>query len=324
MRWLPQLPDSGVDEGPFCVTIGVFDGVHLGHQALLDKTTTLASQLQIPSLALSFDPHPTTLIAPDAVPPLLEPLARRLARLEHHGIDCVLIATFDREFAAQSAEQFAANILNRRLKSQHVIVGEDFVFGDRAQGDVALLRNFGQTHGFEVHAIAPVLMDGADDHGPSVRVSSTGIRQLIAAGEVAQAGRHLGRPFEICGAVRRGAGRGSGIGFATANLQNEGEVTPAKGVYACWAECGGVRYQALINVGTTPTFGENALSVEAHLLDFAARPLYGERLRLSFLSRLRDEMAFPNIDALIAQIAQDELAARAMFAARADAEGPSS
>ncbi len=287
------------------MAIGVFDGVHLGHQALLKACTAQARMEGIRSLAFSFHPHPAALFTKTA-PLLLEPIETRLSHFEHYGMDCALIENFDRAFAELSAQQFMEEVLHEKLCAHHVVVGEDFVFGKGARGNMETLKAGGKEYGFSVHGIPPVRV-------AEQRVSSTSLRNMILLGEVQKAALHLGRFFEIAGTTHRGAGRGEGIGFPTANMHSTNQIVPAQGVYATRLDCGGQSYNGVTNIGHAPTFGDNPLSIETHILDFESRPLYGEPMSVAFVARLRNEITFRDVDALKAQIVADVSRARALF-----------
>jgi len=291
--------------GPLAVAIGNFDGVHLGHAALLAEACARAARRGGKSAVLTFTPHPARLFAPDRAPPLILPLERRLELVAAAGIDVAIVEPFTREFAAIDAPAFVRDVLVRDLGARDAIVGYDFSFGRGRAGDAQALADLGAPSGLEVAVIPPIAIDG-------VPCSSTRIRALVAAGETVAAARLLGRPFELEGVVMRGAGRGRGLGFPTANVAPEGQLRPKLGIYAARAVvldgplAGTVRTAAL-SVGTNPTFAESggdAVTVEAYLLDFDD-DLYDRRLRIEVGARLRDERKFASIDALIVQIQAD-------------------
>jgi riboflavin kinase/FMN adenylyltransferase len=287
---------------PLALAIGNFDGVHLGHAALLAEARRRAERDGGPSAVLTFTPHPARLFAPDRAPPLITSLERRLELLAEAGIDVAIVEPFTRAFAALDAPAFVQEVLARQLGARDVIVGYDFSFGRDRAGTVAVLRELGAAAGVGVAVIPPVAVDG-------VPCSSTRIRQLVSAGDTVAAARLLGRPFEIEGAVARGAGRGRGLGFPTANVVPEGELRPKLGIYAARAlildgPLAGQRHLAALSVGTNPQFSGGAVTIEAYLLDFDG-DLYDRRLRIEVGERLRDERRFESIDALIAQIRAD-------------------
>jgi riboflavin kinase/FMN adenylyltransferase len=287
---------------PLALAIGNFDGVHLGHAALLAEARRRAAQDRGTSAVLTFTPHPARLFAPDRAPPLITSLERRLELLAEAGIDVAIVEPFTHAFAAIDAPAFVHDVVARQLGARDVVVGYDFSFGRDRAGTVAMLRELGAAAGIGVAVIPPVSIDG-------VPCSSTRIRQLVSAGDTTAAARLLGRPFEIEGAVARGAGRGRGLGFPTANVVAEAELRPKLGIYAARAlivdgPLAGERHLAALSVGTNPQFSGDAVTIEAYLLDFDD-DLYDRRLRVEVGERLRDERRFESIDALIAQIRAD-------------------
>jgi riboflavin kinase/FMN adenylyltransferase len=283
------------------VAIGNFDGVHRGHQALVRTARALAQAADGEAVVLTFDPHPARFFAPHLAPPMIAPLDRRLELLAEAGADVVVIEPFDAAFAAIEADGFVRMVLGRELGARHVVVGYDFSFGHGRHGTPALLTELGRTQGLGVTVVPPVRADG-------LVCSSTKIREFVLEGRVDGARLLLGRPFEITGEVVRGAGRGRGLGIPTANVRPEGELVPRTGIYAAFAQRPGeeARWPAAVSIGTNPTFvpGGNEVTIEAHLLEFDG-DLYGARLRLLLLARLRDERRFPSVDELMAQIQQD-------------------
>jgi riboflavin kinase/FMN adenylyltransferase len=295
------------------VAIGNFDGVHLGHRRLFEIARDLAGARGAPAVALTFDPHPVRVLRPALAPPLLTPLARKLELLAGADLDAVVVQSFDLGYAASSAEEFVARDLAGHLGAAEVVVGPDFTAGrDRARVD--RLRGLLETRGLRLSVAEPVTADG-------IVVSSTKIREFLLEGNVEGAALLLGRPHDVDGAVAHGAGRGRGLGFATANLVPEA-MLPANGVYAVRAQLlatdASARsahvYGGVCNVGVKPTVEEaGPVLAEAHLFEFDGRDLYGERIRLQFVARLRDERRFPSLDALKAQIAQDAARARQLL-----------
>lgn len=292
------------------VTIGNFDGVHRGHRTLIARTTAEATQRGARAVALTFDPHPAAVLRPDAVPAALQSLEERTALLRESGCDEVVVVPFDAAFAAQGPEEFVDRLLVDRLAAELVVVGTNFRFGRAAAGDVALLIALGEQRGFGVEAVG--LVDLGD--GP---VSSSALRSQLAAGDVEVVARGLGRPFSLTGEVVHGEGRGRTIGIPTANVAvAEGRVLPADGVYACWAGSeGGGRTPAVVNVGWRPTFAGTSRSVEAHLLVDDGPDLYGQRLTLEFVARVRGEQRFEGSEALVARIHEDIRMARELLLA---------
>jgi riboflavin kinase/FMN adenylyltransferase len=302
------------------IVIGNFDGVHRGHQALIATARRLADSSGGEVVALTFDPHPARVLAPALAPPLITTLERRAELLGEAGADVVVLEPFTREFAAIAAEDFAAEILHRGFRPSSVVVGYDFSFGRGRRGDTAMLESLGSQLGFGVSVVRRVAIHG-------LTCSSTKVREFVLEGRVEGAEVLLGRPFEITGEVVRGAGRGRGLGFPTANVRPEAELLPKPGIYACRAvilegpdgaaggpSAGAPKKLAALSIGTNPTFvSTGKLSVEAYLLDHQG-DLYGRRLRLEVVARLRDELRFESVDALVAQIHADVARTRELLA----------
>lgn len=282
------------------VTVGNFDGVHLGHLALVARAREEAALLGASTVALTFDPHPSAVLRPEGAPLALQTLEERIAGLRSHGCDHVEVIAFDRDLAAATPEGFVAEVLVERLGAAAVVVGENFRFGARAAGDVALLRELGVEHGFAVHAVP--LVETADG-----TVSSSSLRALLAAGDLEAFARGFGRLYAVAGEVVPGDGRGRTIGIPTANVHvAEGRALPADGVYACWATTpGDEETPAVVNVGWRPTFDGTTRTVEAHLLRDDAPDLYGRTLELRFVARIRGEQRFDGPEALVARIRED-------------------
>lgn len=299
------------------VTIGVYDGVHIGHRAIISQVRKLAADRGLASAVVTFDPHPATVVRPDSVPLLLTGIDHRLELLASTGVDITLVIDFDKQRSQESAEDFVTGVLVDRLGVRSVIVGADFHFGHKRRGNVDLLREMGADHGFDVVGVELVGRDGrpADGHRP---VSSTAIREALLAGEVESANRMLGRDHEVRGVVGRGDGRARDLGFRTANVGvPDGMCMPGDGIYAGWyLTPDGARHAAAISLGRRPTFYENAEAsvLEAHLLDFSG-DLYGQEARVQFSVRLRDELKFDSVDALIAQMGRDCDRARELLGA---------
>ncbi|MEN3002620.1 MAG: bifunctional riboflavin kinase/FAD synthetase [Armatimonadota bacterium] len=298
MSWVLGVESARAMLSAGCVVaIGTFDGVHRGHQALLAEAQAQARAEGVPAVALTFDPHPSEVLRPQQPTPLLCPLAHRIERLLQHGADLVVVQPFTEAFSRLMAEAFIQQILVEGLHARVVVVGEDFRFGHKQGGDVALLRRLGR---FEVLTVLPVV----DETG--TRISATRIRQAVQAGALPEAAQLLGEPFYWAGIVVRGESRGQTLGYPTANLIPLGRlVRPPEGVYACLAHLEGQRYGAAVSVGTPPMFPAAPPMVEAYLIDFSPRPLYGQVLALQFLQRLRPLRKFESIEALVAQMAQD-------------------
>lgn len=299
---LDRLPDTP-ELTPAAVCFGNFDGVHVGHQTLLAEVRTAADRLGGPACAVTFDPHPLTLLRPEAAPPAVDTLAGRLRGLQACGIDRALVLRFDAELAAKPAEWFARDVLCRALGARWLVAGNDVRFGHGGQGNLALLQAIAGEFGAVVQTCPPLF------HAGQV-VSSSRVRAAVAAGRVEEAAVLLGRPFCLRGTVVQGDQRGRQLGFPTANVAAPSQVRPAAGVYACLFEGDdGVLHDAVANAGMRPTFAGDRWQVEAHLLEWQG-DLYGRPAHLHLVARLRDEQRFAGLDALIAQIRHDIAAAR--------------
>ncbi len=295
-----------------CVTIGNFDGVHLGHQRLMARTCAMARKRGLISVVVTFDPHPMTVLMGQKAPPFITNTGQRLKFIEQQGPNVALVLEFTRQMAALEPDEFVQRYLVDGLAMRELVIGYDYAMGKGRKGNHELLMALGQQLGFGVERLDPVIVGGAV-------VSSTRIRDLIQSGNVWDARPLLGRFFEVQGDVVDGMKRGaSKLGFPTANLRLEGTLLPKPGVYAVWAELDGETYQAVANVGDNPTFGDTGLTLEAHILDFN-RSIYGQRLSLQFVQRLRSERKFESIEALKARIADDVRLGRVILAT-ADAQ----
>ncbi len=302
MRIVRGLESFPPDAGPSAVALGVFDGIHLGHRAILGTAVAQARQHALAALACTFEPHPMEVLQPGRAPLPLTTLPERLELIAGTGIDTAVIVAFTPAVAAVEPETFVRDVLVGALQARHVVVGFNHRFGRGARGDARLLQRLGRDLGFQAHVVEPTTVDG-------VPVSSSEIRAALQAGDLARAARLLGRPYSVHGEVVRGAGRGRTLGFPTANVKTDRSLSLPAGVYACHAVVGASGYRAVINIGVRPTFDEAALVVEVHLLEFSG-DLYGSRINLHFLRRLRDEQKFADVEALRTQIARDVAAAR--------------
>jgi riboflavin kinase/FMN adenylyltransferase len=290
--------------GRSVVTIGVFDGVHRGHQEIIGHAVKRARDLGVQSVMVTFDPHPAEVVRPGSHPAVLTSPARKAELIEALGADVLCVIPFTPDFSRLPAEQFAHDVLVEHLHAAVVVVGENFRFGHRAQGDVELLTRLGRTFGYAVEDAPLVAADG-------VVFSSTYIRACVDAGDVRAAAAALGRPHRIEGVVVRGDQRGRQLGFPTANLLCEARTAiPADGVYAAWLVRRGRREMAAVSIGTNPTFSGRERRVEAYVLDFEG-DLYGERLALDFVAQLREMRRYDAIEPLVAQIHQDVADTRA-------------
>lgn len=283
---------------PTAITIGVYDGVHLGHQHVLKSLRATG----LPVVVVTFRNHPVSVIAPETAPRLLTTIEQRLEQLTELGVYATAVVDFDDEFRQLSAEDFVEKLLVATLRAQRVAVGRDFRFGHRQLGDVPLLRSLGAHYGFEV--------DDVDILEEGVPVRSTVIRALLKEGHAVAAQRLLGRPYRLAGEVVPGDQRGRAIGFPTANLAiSEATVVPGSGVYAVRTWIDGDMHNGVVNIGRRPTFGGTEYVVEAHVLDYTG-DLYGRTIGLDFVVRLRSEQKFNGIDELVVAIRQDIIAAR--------------
>jgi len=283
---------------PTAITIGVYDGVHLGHQHVLKSLQASG----LPVVVVTFRNHPVSVIAPETAPRLLTTIEQRLEQLTELGVYATAVVDFDDEFRQLSAEDFVEKLLVATLRAQRVAVGRDFRFGHRQLGDVPLLRSLGAHYGFEV--------DDVDILEEGVPVRSTVIRALLKEGHAVAAQRLMGRPYRLVGEVVPGDQRGRAIGFPTANLAiSETTVVPGSGVYAVRIWIDGDMHNGVVNIGRRPTFGGTEYVVEAHVLDYTG-DLYGRTIGVDFVVRLRSEQKFNGIDELVAAIRQDIIAAR--------------
>ena len=285
------------------VAIGNFDGVHLGHRALLEECLRITRASGGEVVALTFDPHPARFFAPSLAPPMLTPLGRRIELLQEAGAQLVLVEPFTAELAGMLAEDFVEKVLAKDIGARHVVVGSDFSFGRDRRGNTGLLVNAGRAVGIGVSVVPQVTASG-------LVCSSTKIREFVLEGRVEGASLLLGRPFEIDGKVVRGAGRGRTLGVPTINLAYVGEILPRPGVYAGRARCieGDPTWlTAAISIGSNPTFtkpGDPEVLIEAHLLDFAG-DLYDTSMRLAFVAHLREQRRYASVDELVAAIQSD-------------------
>lgn len=304
LRHANELP---ADDRPVCAAIGMFDGVHVGHQEIIQKVIAEARAGGGVSVVITFDAHPSEIVAPERAPALLQSLAQRIETIGALGAEALWVIHFDRAFSELSAEAFVRQMAAAWGRLRSLCVGANFAFGHRRSGNVGLLRQLGEELGFAVHGLPAVTVDGQ-------AVSSTRIREAVRAGDFAGAGRLLGRPYQLAGQVVVGDQLGRQLGFPTANLDVRGLVVPPHGVYATQARWRGAEYPSVTNIGLRPTLRGAAptLRVETHLLDFQG-DLYGEELGLRFVARLREERQFASLAELQAQIDRDLTAARGHF-----------
>jgi riboflavin kinase/FMN adenylyltransferase len=305
VEWAARYGSSGRRA---VLSVGNFDGLHLGHQKILRQVIERAQKLQGVAGVITFDPHPLKVLRPGKAPPMVETMNQRMEQFAAIGLEAALVLRFDRALAALSPGDFVHGVLVEELKTAAVLVGQNFHFGHRQEGDVETLAQLGQRFGFSVEIIDPVVIDGEF-------VSSTAVRTAVAEGRVAHAARLLGRPFALTGEIIRGAGRGATVLFPTLNLAPEQELLPKVGVYATETRVEDRVYRSATNVGFRPTFDGTLLGVESHLFDFS-RELTKGRLEVRFCERLRDEKKFSGPAELRAQIAADLREVREYFRRR--------
>jgi riboflavin kinase/FMN adenylyltransferase len=287
------------------ITIGNFDGVHLGHQAIFRTLCQRAGEVGGTSMVLTFEPHPLKILAPQRCPLLITPTEKKLAIMQRCGLEMVLCLPFTQVLANLTPVAFVEEVLVGVLRIHEIYVGYDFAFGKGRQGTIALLQELGRRYRFGVHIVEPIAVEGRV-------VSSSMIRQWIQQGDVDEAALLLGRLYSIAGTVVEGYQKGRELGFPTANVRSTYELIPARGVYAVSVEWRGQSYDGVANLGFNPTFGRSQLSLEIHLFDFA-QDLYGEMVDVSFVKKIRDERAFPSVTDLVTQIAQDVEAAHTVL-----------
>ena len=303
------IQDLNVMEGPLVnpvLTIGNFDGVHRAHLALFEKVKERARAIGGSSAVMTFEPHPLRVMNPGNGPPLITPTRQKVELIGRAGIDVLFCLPFTRDFAGISAEDFVKNILVARIGVKELVVGYDYAFGRNREGNIPLLKALGEKLGFMVHLVGPIHVD-------QVPVSSTSIRRLIREGRLGEAKTLLGRDFEVEGTVVQGHNRGGRLlGYPTANLIPEDELLPKTGVYAVTVLVRGRSYNGVTNVGYNPTFRDKTLSVETHILNFS-EDIVGEKIKLTFLHRLRGEKAFKSVTDLTDQISRDICDAQEWF-----------
>jgi riboflavin kinase / FMN adenylyltransferase len=295
-----------LDDVPSVVTVGFFDGVHLGHQAVLQRAVEGARTRNIRSVAITFDRHPREVLTPGSEPRLLTTVERKASLIEAAGIDVLLVLPFDRDFSLIRAEAFVEDTLVGGVHAQHAAMGANFTFGFKARGTMEALPELGAPFGLTAEAVPLVEVDGRT-------VSSTSVREALAEGDLEWPLVALGRRFVLDGEVVTGHGRGKGLGYPTANLRTWPRLLlPGQGIYAGVAEHAGRRYRTALDVGTNPTFGVEPLHVEAFLLDYEGDDLPGEPLSIEFWARLRDEERYEDIEALVEAIEDDVVRSRSL------------
>ncbi len=289
------------------LTLGNFDGVHLGHQAIFKQVVDRAKSIKGTSIAFTFEPHPLKVLAPERSPRLLNTFHGKMKLIEGSGMQIVICADFTREFAEQHPEEFAREVLVNGIGVREVYVGYDYAFGKGREGSIASLRTMGDSLGFSVGVVEAVRVQ-------EMIVSSSRIRELISGGEVGSVRQFLGRYYAIEGNVVHGANRGHTLGFPTANIQTANELLPSFGVYAVRMIIGGLHHNGVAAIGVRPTFGNGPVSIEVFLFDYDGN-LYGKHIEVEFIKRLRGEQKFPDADALVKQMQKDVLQAKEVLAA---------
>jgi riboflavin kinase/FMN adenylyltransferase len=288
-------------------SIGNFDGVHRGHQAMLNVLISRARSDNVPAVAVTFDPHPIALLKPEAAPPALTTIDHRAELLKRYGVDVTIALPTDRSFLSLTAEEFFETIVRGKLQAKGLVEGPNFFFGRNRSGNITVLRSLCAAHGLSFDVAPPVTVD-------EQLVSSSVIRSLLETGDVAHAVRLLGHHYRLCGTVGHGAERGRTLGFPTANLIKVGTLVPANGVYAGWATVDTVRHPAAIHIGPNPTFAEGAKKIEIHLLDFQG-DLYDRTLSVDFVDRVRDVQKFASVTELLQQLQRDMQTVRSKLTA---------
>jgi riboflavin kinase/FMN adenylyltransferase len=291
------------------MTIGNFVCFHIGHQALFHEVVEKAAAIEGTPIAMTFEPHPLRVLNGDKHPPLITLFEQKAELIERAGLEVLICVPFTREFAAMSARQFVEDLLVGRIGVKAIVVGEDYTFGKNREGNIDLLKSFAEQYDFEV-----ILADWikAAKNYPD-RISSTKVREFVMAGEMEQAGKMLGRHYQIRGTVVSGRNRGGKLlGFPTANINLHDELCPRSGIYAVTVEFQGRTYQGVANIGYSPTFDEHEFTVEVHILDFDEN-IYGKKIKVNFIKRIRDEIKFSGIDELSYQIGEDIKTARQIF-----------
>lgn len=297
---LDSLPRPGAGRA---AAIGSFDGVHIGHQQIMKELVASARSFGLESAVVTFEPHPLAVLMTGEAPPLLTDLPEKARLVGELGADRLVVVPFDRAFAAQSPEEFVRKVLIEKLRAAVVMEGYNFTFGHRGLGTTRLLVDLGRQLGIRVRIFDPVILGGET-------VSSTLVRTKLSKGRVEEAAALLGRPYSLAGEVVPGDRRGRKLGCPTANVAAPGgRAIPGRGVYAVWGTVQGETYPGMANIGIRPTFGPGRTQIEVHLLDFG-RDIYGQRLSVDFVKKLRDEMAFPGPQALLEQLGRDREATR--------------
>ncbi len=306
MKLIDKIEDIDKPFPNAVITIGNFDGVHIGHQALFHEVIEKADILGGTAIAMTFEPHPIRVLKKNGHPPLITPFEQKIELIATTGIDVLICIPFTREFASITAKAFVLDILLNRIGTQIIVVGKDYTFGKNRQGNLNLLKSFAEAYDFEVDVVDWIPIS---NNVPS-RISSTRIRRLVLDGKVLEAHRLLGRYYQVSGTVVPGRNRGGKLlGFPTANIKLKEELCPKNGIYAVMVDCLGEKHKGVANIGYSPTFENNELTVEVYILDFS-KDIYGKSIVVKFIERIRDEIKFSGVSELSQQIARDVLRAR--------------
>ena len=309
MQLIENLEDIKSAFNNAVITIGNFDGVHIGHQALFHEVIERADAINGTSIAMTFEPHPIRVLMQNGHPPLITLYDQKVELIEKSGIDVLIVVPFNREFAAITAKEYVLDILIRRIGAQVIVVGEDYTFGKNREGNINLLRSYAEALDIQVEVVDWIPISKKSDD----RISSTRIRKLVMDGRVRDAHKLLGRHYQIKGEVVTGRDRGGKLlGFPTANINLHDELCPKPGVYAVTVESKENTYKGVANIGYSPTFDDHEFTVEVHILDFDD-DIYGQDIRVNFIQRIRDEIKFSSIEDLSDQIKQDVLTAHGML-----------
>ena len=287
------------------VTVGVFDGLHIGHQAVIHQVLTQSEKFKLASVVLTFDPPPLAFLAPEKCPPALTTLPKKIEILEQLGVDAVVFAPFDAYLQQMAPDTFVQQVLLQRLHARQVIIGYDWQFGKGRSGNPAALKRLGKQYQFGVTIVGPVQLHGAPVH-------STRVREAIAKSNLDLGSQLLGRRYSIMGEIVQGEGRGRQIGFPTANIDAGNQMLPPGGVYAIQVKLEGCIFDGVTNMGTRPTFDGEKFQIETHLFDFE-KMVYGKKIEIFFIEKIRDERKFPDPETLVAQIKQDVATAKAIL-----------
>ena len=291
------------------ITIGNFDGVHIGHQALFHEVIEKAETIDGTSIAMTFEPHPMRVLKQNGHPPLITLYEQKAELIGRTGIDVLICVPFSKAFASLTADQFIKDLLVNKIGMKAIVAGEDYSFGKNREGNIAMMKSYALDCGFEVIVANWI----KTPKGITDRISSTRVRELVTDGHMTKAEKMLGRQYQIRGQVVTGRDRGGKLlGIPTANINLHDELCPKTGIYAVTVECRGNQHNGVANIGYSPTFEDHVFTVEVHILDFDDN-IYGEKIRVNFIKRIRDEIKFSSISELIEQIKKDIAAAREIF-----------